>query len=64
MTPRTKLDRIDGKTPRQWVANHDRMKDPPPCTYGHFGGSCSTEEGGPCCDEMLGKCEPEGLVYG
>lgn len=45
--------KIQGKTPKQWVANHEKMTDPPACLHGHFGCSCSKKAGGPCLDEML-----------
>jgi len=42
-----------GKTPKQWVANHERMKHPPACEHGHLECSCSSTAGGPCLNEML-----------
>lgn len=44
-------------SPRQLVANHERIKDPPPCVYGHLGCSCIKDPGGPCLDEQLSKIE-------
>ena len=55
--PGSMQPRHHGKTPRQWVANHEKMLDPPPCEHGHLGCSCSSKEGGPCLDEMLASLE-------
>lgn len=47
------------KTARQWIANHERMEDPPDCEYGHVGCSCSARAKGPCLDEMLAMIAEE-----
>lgn len=53
------MKKIRGKTPRQWVANYGRIKDPPECENGHLGCSCSKEPGGPCLDEIIGLAGEE-----
>jgi len=49
--------KIQGKSPKQWVANHEKMHDAPQCQYGHFGCSCSSKPYGPCLNEMLSLIE-------
>lgn len=48
-------------SPKQLIANHEKIKDPPPCVYGHFGCSCIKEKGGPCLDEQWSKIEADKL---
>lgn len=45
-------NKIGGKTPKQWLANYEKMVDPPECENGHFGCSCTAKTGGPCMNEM------------
>jgi hypothetical protein len=49
--------RVRGKSPAQWIAIHERMRNPPACEYGHFDCSCSALEGGPCFNEMMSMFE-------
>ena len=51
------MEKVKGKTPKQWVAIHERMHDPPECEHGHLGCSCSSKAKGPCMDEMLALAE-------
>lgn len=60
MTSRLEVNfRGDSRTPAQWVAGHERMKEPPVCQDGHPLCSCSTEPGGPCSDRMRVQVERE-----
>lgn len=46
-----------GKTPKQWIANHERMAHPPACEHGHVECSCSAKPKGPCLNEMMAFVE-------
>lgn len=51
------------KTPRQWIALHYRMADPPECENHHLGCSCSSEPLGPCLNHMTALL-PEDEIHG
>lgn len=52
---KTKTSSRSKKSAAWWIANHERMLNPPPCKYGHFDCSCSATEGGPCLNEMFAR---------
>jgi len=48
----SKAEKLSAKEAKKFLTKHNRLKNPPPCEYGHY--DCSTEESGACLNEVLG----------